>query len=158
MVELVKGISKLPDRRLEADRPRHSIQFINDHQVQGRNAICDGRGTLSIGRAARLPLVGRVARKKRGVVREKNILARMKPISMNCYVKSAGVSLGREPSGLMPRALASKGTASNSLYVHLQYPPHPIKHSFPLQVQCLQPYQLKHIPLLWKRPPPHPIV
>ncbi|GFU14666.1 hypothetical protein TNCV_2942911 [Trichonephila clavipes] len=30
MVELVKGISKLPDRRLEADRPRHSIQFIND--------------------------------------------------------------------------------------------------------------------------------
>ncbi|GFT09363.1 hypothetical protein TNCV_5062301 [Trichonephila clavipes] len=32
MVELVKGISKLPDRRLEADRPRHSIQFIDDHQ------------------------------------------------------------------------------------------------------------------------------
>ncbi|GFV05292.1 uncharacterized protein K02A2.6 [Trichonephila clavipes] len=31
MVELVKVISKLPDRRLEADRPRHSIQFINDH-------------------------------------------------------------------------------------------------------------------------------
>ncbi|GFV93644.1 hypothetical protein TNCV_1717521 [Trichonephila clavipes] len=35
MVELVKGISKLPDRRLEADRPRHSIQFINDHQLYG---------------------------------------------------------------------------------------------------------------------------
>ncbi|GFU20543.1 hypothetical protein TNCV_859501 [Trichonephila clavipes] len=32
MVELVKGISKLSDRRLEADRPRHSIQIINDHQ------------------------------------------------------------------------------------------------------------------------------
>ncbi|GFX99059.1 hypothetical protein TNCV_4810071 [Trichonephila clavipes] len=32
MVELVKGISKLPDRRLEADRPRHSIQFINDQR------------------------------------------------------------------------------------------------------------------------------
>ncbi|GFV16221.1 hypothetical protein TNCV_3379851 [Trichonephila clavipes] len=34
-------------------------------EVQGRNAICDGRGTLSIGRAARLALGGRVARKKR---------------------------------------------------------------------------------------------
>ncbi|GFX96236.1 hypothetical protein TNCV_2291241 [Trichonephila clavipes] len=33
MVELVKGISKLPDRRLEADRPRHSIQFINDSHL-----------------------------------------------------------------------------------------------------------------------------
>ncbi|GFS88144.1 hypothetical protein TNCV_765051 [Trichonephila clavipes] len=31
-------------------------------EVQGRNAICDGRGTLSIARAARLPLGGRVAR------------------------------------------------------------------------------------------------
>ncbi|GFX86456.1 transposable element Tcb1 transposase [Trichonephila clavipes] len=40
-------------------------------EVQGRNAICDGRGTLSIGRAARLPLGGRVTRKKRGVGREK---------------------------------------------------------------------------------------
>ncbi|GFX51207.1 hypothetical protein TNCV_2735581 [Trichonephila clavipes] len=35
-------------------------------EVQGRNLICDGRGTLSIGRAARLPLGGRVTRKKRG--------------------------------------------------------------------------------------------
>ncbi|GFX50570.1 hypothetical protein TNCV_614991 [Trichonephila clavipes] len=45
-------------------------------EVQGRNAICDGRGTLSIGRAARLRLGGRVARKKGGVGREKNILTR----------------------------------------------------------------------------------
>ncbi|GFU88371.1 hypothetical protein TNCV_3744861 [Trichonephila clavipes] len=34
MVELIKGISKLPDRRLEADRPRHSIQLINDHRIE----------------------------------------------------------------------------------------------------------------------------
>ncbi|GFW07710.1 poly(rC)-binding protein 3 [Trichonephila clavipes] len=42
MVELVKGISKLPDRRLEADRPRHSIQFINDKHkaiIQTTDAI-----------------------------------------------------------------------------------------------------------------------
>ncbi|GFV42452.1 hypothetical protein TNCV_289391 [Trichonephila clavipes] len=46
-------------------------------EVQRRNANCDGRGTLSIGRAARLPLGGRVARKKRGSwQRDKNILTR----------------------------------------------------------------------------------
>ncbi|GFX05181.1 hypothetical protein TNCV_1958371 [Trichonephila clavipes] len=42
MVELVKGISKLPDRRLEADRPRHSIQFINDTQGLKYIPIWDG--------------------------------------------------------------------------------------------------------------------
>ncbi|GFX82074.1 hypothetical protein TNCV_398041 [Trichonephila clavipes] len=35
-------------------------------ELQGRSAIYDGRGTLTIGRAARLLLGGRVARKKRG--------------------------------------------------------------------------------------------
>ncbi|GFT30763.1 hypothetical protein TNCV_759481 [Trichonephila clavipes] len=61
--ELVKGISKLPDRRLEADRPRHSIQFINDQLVEDRiSKRFSGRGKTKalhpIGRAGRLLLEG----------------------------------------------------------------------------------------------------
>ncbi|GFU44921.1 hypothetical protein TNCV_4234521 [Trichonephila clavipes] len=45
-------------------------------EVQRRKAICDGRGTLSIGRAACLPLGGRVARKKKGSWQREKIFSR----------------------------------------------------------------------------------
>ncbi|GFW74520.1 hypothetical protein TNCV_2414191 [Trichonephila clavipes] len=43
-------------------------------EVQGRNAICDWRGTLSNGRAARLPLGGRSEEK--GELAERKIFSR----------------------------------------------------------------------------------